>query len=71
MGTLGLVSMMALYVAAGFPLVWYLWETLNDVLSGQFDGLRLLVALAASLLLLGLLILLARSVQRWDRMDED
>jgi len=71
MGTLGLVSMMALYVAAGFPLVWYLWETLNDVLSGQFDGLRLLVALAASLLLLGLLILLARSVQRWDRTDGD
>ena len=71
MGTLGLVSMMALYVAAGFPLVWYLWETLNDVRSGQFDGLRLIVALAASLLLLGLLILLARSVQRWDRTDGD
>ena len=71
MGTLGLVGTMAMYVAAGFPLVWYLWETLNDVLSGRFDGLRLLVALAVSLLLLGLLILLARSVQQWDRMDED
>jgi hypothetical protein len=71
MGTPGLVGIMGVYVVAGFPLVWYLWETLNEVLSGQFDGLRLLGAIAAAPLLLGLLILLARAVQRWDRMDED
>jgi len=71
MGAPRLVGTMALYVAAGFPLVWFLWETLNQVLSGQFDGLRLGGALAAALLLIGLLILLARSVQRWDRMDVD
>lgn len=71
MGTAKLVGMMGVYVVVGFPLVWYLWETLNEVLAGQFRGTRLAIAFGAALLLLGLLILLARSVQRWDRVGMD
>jgi hypothetical protein len=58
---------MAAYVLVGFPLVWYLWETVNDLLTAEVHGSRLLLAVPVLLLLLGLLILLGRSVQRWDR----
>jgi hypothetical protein len=62
-----LVAAMAVYVLVGFPLVWYLWETVNELLKAQVEGRQLLLAVPVLLLLLGLLILLGRSVQRWDR----
>ena len=67
MGGAKLVAAMAVYVLVGFPLVWYLWETVNELLKAEFEGLRLLLAVPVLLLLLGLLVLLGRSVQRWDR----
>ena len=67
MGSVKLVVLMAIYVVVGFPLVWYLWETVNQLLNAEFVGSRLLLSIPVLLLLLGLLILLGRSVQRWDR----
>lgn len=67
MSTGKLIGMMALFVLLGFPMVWYLWETLNEVLAGEIHGTRLLVAVPVFLVFLGLLTLVARSVQRWDR----
>lgn len=62
-----LIALMGLFVALGFPLVWYLWEVLNQVLSGVFDGARLLIAVPVALALAALLVQVSRSVQRWDR----
>lgn len=66
MSTGKLIGLMALFVAVGMPLVWYLWTSLNEVLSGQWDGGRLLRTLPVLLAFLLLLFLLAKSVRRWD-----
>jgi len=71
MGIGKLVAMMAVYVVVGFPLVWYLWETVNEVLKAEFNGPRILIAVPVLLLLFGVLVLLGRSVQRWDRTIGD
>ena len=71
MKSVTLVAAMAAYVVVGFPLVWYLWETVNEILKAHFDGTRILIAIPVLLLLLGLLVLLGRSVQRWDRAMSD
>ena len=68
MSTGRLIAMMGLFVAVGFPMVWYLWEVLNQVLSGIFDGRRLLIALPVALAFAALLVLVSRSVQHWDEM---
>lgn len=67
MSTGKLIGMMGLFVVLGFPLVWYLWGVLNQVLSGVFDGTRLLVAVPVAAAFAALLVAVARSVQRWDR----
>lgn len=57
---------MALFVVVGAPLVWYLWQVLNDLLQGIVNPLHLLVAVPVLLLFLGLLALVSRTVARWE-----
>lgn len=66
MSTGKLIGLMALFVAVGTPLVWYIWSSMNDVLTGRWDGGRLLRTLPVLLAFLLLLFLLAKSVRRWD-----
>jgi hypothetical protein len=56
----------ALFVLAGFPLVAYVWETLNQLMAGAVHPTRLLLSLPLLLLLAGLLLLLARAIGRWE-----
>ena len=56
---------MALFVLAGVPMVAYLWETLNELLALHVNISRLLISLPVLVLLLGVLWLLARTIQRW------
>jgi hypothetical protein len=56
----------ALFVLVGFPLVAYLWETLNQLMGGEVRPLRLLLTLPVVLLLTGVLRLLSRAVRRWE-----
>lgn len=67
MSTGALVGVMALFVVLGAPLVFYLWITLNQLLTAQVDGMRTLLALPVLLLFLGLLAILSRSIRRWDQ----
>jgi hypothetical protein len=53
------------FVLVGTPLVFYLWSTINDVLSGHV-GVRDLLALPVLGLFVVLLIILGRSVSRWN-----
>lgn len=55
-----------LFVLAGFPLVAYLWETLNQLMAGEVRPDRLLVSVPVVFLLAGVLALLARVVRRWE-----
>jgi hypothetical protein len=47
-------------------MVWYLWERLNELLNGEFYANRLLVAIPVLLVFVGLLVLVSRTVQKWD-----
>jgi uncharacterized Tic20 family protein len=63
---LKLFGWIALFVALGAPLVAWLWETLNGLLAGHFDALRVAISVPVLAVLYVLLILLARFVQRLD-----
>lgn len=66
MSTIKLIGGMAFFVVLGAPLVWYLWQVLNDLLQGIVNPLHLLVAVPVLLLFLGLLALVSRAVARWE-----
>jgi hypothetical protein len=53
------------FVLVGTPLVFYLWSTINELLSGHV-GVRDLLALPVLGLFVVLLIILGRSVSRWN-----
>jgi hypothetical protein len=55
------------FVLVGTPLVGYLWETLNRLMAGHFEGRRVAIALVGTVLLAALLRLLARSLLQWER----
>lgn len=63
-GTGALIAIIAGFVVVGAPLVYYLWTTVNQVLTGRVDGMRLLVTAVVLLIFLGLLSILSRSVRR-------
>lgn len=62
---------LAIFVVVGTPLLAYLWETLNVLMTGVVDGGRLLLALPVAALFVGLLLLLARVVRRWEGEREE
>jgi hypothetical protein len=53
------------FAALGTPMFLYLWETLNGLLTGHADAMRLLIALPVLALFVGLLVVLSRVVRRW------
>jgi hypothetical protein len=55
-----------LFVLVGVPLVAYLWETLNRLFAGQFEPLRLGIALVAAVAFFLLLKFLARTLTGWE-----
>jgi hypothetical protein len=57
---------MAAFVIVGAPLVYLLWRVVNDLLTGQVVGTRLLLAVPALVVFIILLNVLARTVRRWD-----
>jgi hypothetical protein len=55
------------FVLAGTPLVAYLWEALNRLMAGHFEGRQVAIALVSTILLAALLRLLARSLWQWEQ----
>jgi hypothetical protein len=49
----------------GAPLLAYIWETLNRLLSGQLELLRLALTVPAAVVFAVLLRLVGRTVERW------
>lgn len=62
----GLMLVMAGFVIVGAPLVYLLWRVVNDLLTGQVVGTRLLLAVPALVVFIIVLNVLARTVRRWD-----
>lgn len=61
-----LLGGMAVLVLVGIPLVFYLWEFLNDLLAGRATPLHSLGALVVLLLFMLFLRLVARRVRAWE-----
>lgn len=59
-----LFGLIALYAVLGIPLVAFLWETLNRVIAGNFDLVRIGLSVPIFALLLVLLRYMARATQR-------
>jgi hypothetical protein len=53
------------FAALGFPLVFEIWETVNDVLTGNFAAVRLQWFVPAVIAFPILLVVLGRVVRRW------
>ena len=60
-----LVIGMAVFVLLGFPLVGYLWDTLNELLALEVNTTRLLLTVPVIALLGALLWMLSKAVNRW------
>lgn len=61
-----LMLVMAAFVIVGAPLVYLLWRVVNDLLTGQVVGTRLLLAVPALVVFIIVLTVLARTIRRWD-----
>jgi hypothetical protein len=61
-----LMLVMAAFVIVGTPLVYLLWRVVNDLLTGQIVGTRLLLAVPALVVFIIVLNVLARTIRRWD-----
>ena len=61
-----IMGVITLFVLLGTPFVAYLWETVNRLLSGVVEPVRLLIALPVLIVFLLLLRWIARVVRRWD-----
>lgn len=57
---------MTAYVVIGTPLVAYIWETLNLLVAGRAETVRLILTLPAAALLAGVFVLLTRTIARWE-----
>ena len=61
----GLMTAILALVLVGAMLVAYLWETLNQLMTGHVDWRRLLLSLPVLALFLLLLRVIARRVEGW------
>jgi ABC-type proline/glycine betaine transport system permease subunit len=59
-----LFGLIALYTLLGAPLVAFLWETLNRLMAGHFDLVRIGISVPVFALFLLLLRFMARAAQR-------
>lgn len=66
LGTGALIGAMLLFVVVGAPMVYYLWTTINELLAGHFQAVRLGISIIVLLIFLGLLGILTRSIRRWE-----
>lgn len=69
MSTGRLIAGMAVLVLVGAPMVWFLWDVLNELLLGEVNGGRLLVALPVLAVFIGYLYFVSRRIQAWESRD--
>lgn len=65
-----LVAGMAVFVILAVPMFAYLWWTLNELFSGFFDPVRGGIAVVVLIAFILLLLILVRSIKRWEAERE-
>lgn len=58
-----LIGLIALFVLVGTPMVAFIWEAVNVLLTGRIEPLQLGIALVVLAVFAGLLRLLSRSIR--------
>jgi hypothetical protein len=61
----GMLLLFAVFAILGGPLVFVIWETINQVLTGDFGAIRLEWFLPAVIAFGVLLFVLGRVLRRW------
>jgi hypothetical protein len=59
-----LIGLIALFTVLGIPLLAFLWETLNRLMAGHFDLVRIGLSVPILVLFAVLLRFMARATQR-------
>ncbi len=62
----GLMAGMAVFVIVGIPMVFFIWQFINEILSGRFVPVDAGLAAVFLVLFVGFLRILASRVRRWD-----
>ena len=70
-GTGAMSIRILLLVLLGAPMVGWLWETLNRLLSGHVEPVRLLISIPVAIAFWLLLRALGRTVERWGDTRDD
>jgi fructose-specific phosphotransferase system IIC component len=60
-----LVLPLIVFAVLGMPLVAWVWEEINRLLSGHVEGRPIVLGIVAAAVLAALLFWLARTVERW------
>jgi hypothetical protein len=58
-----LVAVLAVFLIIGAPIAYYVWDTLSDLLAGNFEG----TAVVSSLVLLVVFIVVSRFLGKYVR----
>jgi hypothetical protein len=64
---LKLIATIAVFTILGIPIAAFLWETLNRVMAGVFDPVRIGISIPLLLLFAGLLYVMGRTVRGLER----
>jgi hypothetical protein len=64
-GTAGLIAALGLFVLLGLPLVYVIWETINQVLTGNLAAVRLELFVPAVVAFGVVLFAFMRVLRRW------
>jgi len=65
-----LIAAMAGLVALGFPMIYVLWDALNQVLLGDLASIRWVLVLPVLAVFVAYVYIVARIVRRWERPPE-
>ncbi len=61
-----MIAVMTVFVLVGFPLVGYIWDTLNELLGTEVHLRRIALSLLLIIVFAGILVLLSRTVLGWE-----
>ncbi len=65
-GLAGLMLGMGIFVIIGFPMIFYIWRFVNELLSGRFVLGDAALAAVLLVIFIGFLRILGKRVHRWD-----
>lgn len=66
-----LAGILLVLTAIGFPMIGYLWETLNEVMAGEFDARRIVISVPILLVFAAFVWVVAKWTSRFHAAEVD